>query len=70
MGSSQNHHASGNTAIVVRSCSSPEEFQRCVEVEEAVWHFDPLDAVSHHILRVPRITAVGAVALTVPRNKQ
>lgn len=54
MGSShtQNHHASSNTAIIVRSCSSPEEFQRCVEVEEAVWHFNPLDAVSHHILAV------------------
>jgi predicted GNAT superfamily acetyltransferase len=40
------------TGIVVRPCSTPEEFRRCVDVEEAVWHFNGSDAVSHHILAV------------------
>lgn len=54
MGSSQSptRNLSSDPAVVVRSCVTPEEFQLCVGVEEAVWHFDPLDAVSHHILAV------------------
>lgn len=54
MGSShsQIRHTSSDAAIAVRPCTTPEEFQRCVSVEEAVWHFNPLDAVSHHILAV------------------
>jgi predicted GNAT superfamily acetyltransferase len=40
------------TGVIVRSCSTPEEFRRCAEIEEAVWHFSGSDAVSHHILAV------------------
>jgi len=38
--------------VLIRACSTPDEFKACVEVESKVWHFDPLDAVSHHIMAV------------------
>ena len=38
--------------VSIRACSTPDEFKACVEVETRVWHFDPLDAVSHHIMAV------------------
>jgi len=43
-------------SVVIRACSTPQEFRACVQVEKDVWNFDPLDAVSHHIMAVAHET--------------
>jgi predicted GNAT superfamily acetyltransferase len=45
-------HQRAEHPVLIRTCSTPDEFKACVEVETKVWNFDPLDAVSHHIMAV------------------
>lgn len=43
-------------AITVRRCTTHAQLRACVELQVAVWKFDPLDVVSHHILAVAQKT--------------
>ena len=43
-------------SVTVRACNTVEEFKACLDVETKVWNFDPLDAVSHHMMAVARET--------------
>ena len=42
--------------LIVRACTTPEEFRACTEVEKEVWNFDAGEAVSHHIMAVAHET--------------
>jgi len=39
-------------SVVVRACTTPEEFRTCVDLQREVWNFDAYEAVSHHIMAV------------------
>ncbi len=41
-----------NGTITIRSCRTHSEFHDCVNLQIAVWNFDPLEVVSSHILVV------------------
>lgn len=44
--------ANGKDAITIRPCVSHSDFHECVNLQIAVWNFDPLEVVSSHILVV------------------
>jgi len=43
---------SAATTISIRRCTSHADYQSCMDLQQAVWNFDPIDVVSHHILVV------------------
>jgi len=47
---------SPTASVVIRACTTPEEFRACTEVEKDVWNFDAGEAVSHHIMAVAHET--------------
>ncbi len=44
--------APNRSAIAIRRCTTHAEYRTCVDLQIAVWNFDPLDTVSSHILAV------------------
>lgn len=44
------------TSVAVRALTTVDHFHRCVEIEEAVWNFDPGDSVPQQILVVAHET--------------
>jgi predicted GNAT superfamily acetyltransferase len=39
-------------SVSIRRCTGHADYRRCVDLQQAVWNFDPIDVVSHHILAV------------------
>lgn len=48
--------------ISIRTCNTHAEYRRCVDLQIAVWNFDPIDVVSHHILAVAAETGGQVLA--------
>lgn len=38
--------------VRIRRCTTDADFRRCVELQQAVWNFDPIEVVSSHIMAV------------------
>jgi predicted GNAT superfamily acetyltransferase len=49
-------------SITIKRCTSHAEYCRCVQLQIAVWNFDPIDVVSHHILAVATETGGQVLA--------
>lgn len=51
--------------VTVRRCTSDTEFRLCVELQQAVWNFDPIEVLSPHMMVVAAETCghlLGAFA--------
>jgi predicted GNAT superfamily acetyltransferase len=44
--------ADSKTAVDIRPCSNVASWQRCVDLQREVWHFDPAELVPVHVLTV------------------
>lgn len=50
-----------HASVTIRHCDTIPEYERCVELQKAVWNFDPQDVVSHHVLALT--TEIGGQLL-------
>lgn len=39
-------------SITIKRCTTHDEYRACVDLQQTVWNFDPIDVVSSHILVV------------------
>jgi predicted GNAT superfamily acetyltransferase len=44
--------AHSDTAVHIRACADVASWQRCVDLQREVWHFDPAELVPVHVLTV------------------